>query len=231
MVYSTKRIGGIVKDVDTVKGIIVGYFASIGTLDSDGDIFDKGCFDKTIKENSARIMHLLQHNTQMPLARPELSVDNYGLKFISTITQTSYGLDTIKLYADGVYKEHSVGFEPLQNEVERDGNHITEVKLWEGSTVTWGANENTPVESVKKLNLEERVKYVTERSGLIRKSLHRGNYTDNTYNLLEIELKQLESYLAVQPPISTVPADEIEKDILEKMLMKTLNLKYSINGN
>lgn len=228
-VYTTKMNGGIVKDVDSVQGIVTGYFASFNTLDSDGDVFDPSAFNKTVKENASRIMHLLQHNTMMPLARPELTIDSTGLFFKSKISKTKYGDDTIQLYLDGVYKEHSVGFEELASKsdtIDDDVvNRIMEVRLWEGSTVTWGANPNTPVESVKNLPLEDRILYVKERTGLLQKALHRGTLHDDTYNLLEIELKQWDAYLALTPPQGTEAAATSENDLLQKMLYKTNQLK------
>ena len=226
--YQTMESKALVTDIDTIKGVVSGYFAAFGNVDSDGDVFMPGCFDKTISENKDRIMHLLQHNTFQPLGRPELSVDDKGLSFITTISKTQYGIDTLRLYVDKVYNEHSVGFEMINcapiTIAGESANGITEVKLWEGSTVTWGANANTPTESVKRLPLEERISHIKNRSSILRKALHRGELHDNTYTLLELELKQWESYLALQPPASTV-ADTGE--LLEKMLQKTINLKYT----
>ena len=60
--YLTKGYSEGVKDVDTVKGIVTGYFSSFGNKDSDGDIIQKGAYTKSINENFDRIKHLLDHD-------------------------------------------------------------------------------------------------------------------------------------------------------------------------
>lgn len=221
--YQTKNIGGTLKDVDTTGRTICGYFASFNTKDSDGDMFAPGCFAKSLNENKARIMHLLQHNTLQPIGRPDvLKEDSTGLYFETPIAKTTLGNDVLQLYMDGVYKEHSVGFEMINaaNDTYSDGtpvNTIKEAKLWEGSTVTWGANQNTPFTGLKSEHVghgllsQNILDEALERSTLIYKQLHRGNLHDDTYTLLEIELKQLQALLAARPYDFTLPASTDEE--------------------
>ncbi len=207
--YRVKNSGGKVKDVDNAGRTVTGYFASFNTRDSDGDTFAPGCFAKSIGENRSRIMHLLQHNTMQPIGRPQvLKEDGTGLYFETPVTNTPFGNDVLQLYRDGVYNEHSVGFEMIQSggETHPDGspvNVIREAKLWEGSTVTWGANAHTPFTGFKNSSLSAILDEALERSTLIYKQLHRGNLQDETYTLLEIELKQLQSLLASGPAAAT----------------------------
>ena len=237
--YQTKSIGGNLKDVDTAGRTVCGYFASFNTKDSDGDMFAPGCFAKSINENGDRIMHLLQHNTLQPIGRPStLKEDAQGLYFETPVANTQLGDDVLQLYRDGVYKEHSVGFEMInsgqssvvsqQSLDEEPVNVIKEARLWEGSTVTWGANANTPFRGFKSnlslpntqypiLTNEDILDEALERSSLIYKQLHRGNLHDDTYTLLEIELKQLQSLLAARPFNHTSPANDESLDVLNKI--------------
>jgi HK97 family phage prohead protease len=193
----TKNINeGVVEDVDVAKGIVTGYFSSFNTMDSDGDVITSGAYKKTIAENGYkgknRIMHLLQHNPLMPLAKPsELMEDAKGLRFVSKITETSYGMDAIKLYAEGVFNEHSVGFEIIKADNQKGYREIREIKLWEGSTVTWGANENTPVESFKSWSKPKSEEMITKFCNILRN----GDLTDDTMIQLEIGLKQIQNHL------------------------------------
>ena len=228
--YQTKSAGSnSLKDVDTTGRTVCGYFASFNTTDSDGDMFAPGCFAKSLNENSNRIMHLLQHNTLQPIGRPSvLKEDNTGLYFETPIAKTQLGDDVLQLYRDGVYKEHSVGFEMINSQPiagDEPVNVIKEAKLWEGSTVTWGANHNTPVVGIKSSSLFTNhsslltsmniLDEALERSSLIYKQLHRGNLHDDTYTLLEIELKQLQALLAARPCDHTLPAsDNAELNVL-----------------
>src|SRR6202012_5602992 len=136
-----------------------------------------------------------------------------GLYFETPIAKTQLGDDVLQLYRDGVYKEHSVGFEMINSQPiagDEPVNVIKEAKLWEGSTVTWGANHNTPLVGIKSnyslpnthyshLTSQNILDEALERSSLIYKQLHRGNLHDDTYTLLEIELKQLQALLAARP--------------------------------
>lgn len=187
---------GIIEDVDEVKGIVTGYFSAFNNIDSDGDVIVAGAYKKTIAENGPmgrnRIMHLLQHNPLMPLTKPrELMEDLKGLRFTSKITETSYGKDVIKLYAAGVFNEHSVGFEIVKADNKAGYREIKEIRLWEGSTVTWGANPNTPIESIKSWDKPKSEDMISKFCNILRN----GDLTDETMIQLEIGLKQIEEHL------------------------------------
>lgn len=226
--YQTKRSGALVKDVDVSTMTVTGYFAKFDQLDSDGDILAKGAATKSINENGPdsgrpRIMHLLQHKTDRPLARPHiLKEDNTGIYFESKIADTSYGLDAIKLYDSGVYNEHSYGFNILQSESQEKGNVITEIKLWEGSTVTWGANEDTPFLGFKSEGTPiEKAAQLMSRFDTLTKALRNGTYTDDTFERLEIEINQIATAIK-----SLLPQDEsTEADELKAMESFYTNLK------
>lgn len=232
-----KSVGGTLKDVDPSKRTVTGYFASFNTLDSDGDVFQKGCFAKSLIENKARIMHLLQHDITQPIGRPNVLLeDATGLYFETTLADSDVANDTLQLYIDGVYNEHSVGFEMIKSEPDTDGtyptytppfdpnatiaaNVITEAKLWEGSTVTWGANQNTPFLGVKDAPVELVLKHISARNTL----LHRGNLRDETYMRLEAELKSLQDILKM-------PQQCTSNDEWTELLNQTTNLKQLLNN-
>lgn len=202
---------GIIEDVDDVKGIVTGYFSAFNNIDSDGDVIVNGAYKKTVAENGPmgknRIMHLLQHNPLMPLAKPmELMEDAKGLRFVSKITETSYGKDVIKLYAEGVFNEHSVGFEIIKSDNKAGYREIREIKLWEGSTVTWGANPNTPIESMKSWDAPKSQDMIAKMCNVIRK----GDLTDESLITLEICLKQLEQHLEELESKSVQSAESVE---------------------
>jgi len=187
---------GIIEDVDDVKGVVTGYFSAFNNIDSDGDVIVSGAYKKTVAENGPngknRIMHLLQHNPLMPLAKPmELIEDGKGLRFVSKITETSYGKDVIKLYSEGVFNEHSVGFEIIKSDNKAGYREIREIKLWEGSTVTWGANPNTPIESMKSWDKPKSEEMLSKFCNILRN----GDLTDESMIQLEIGLKQLQNHL------------------------------------
>jgi HK97 family phage prohead protease len=202
---------GIIEDVDDVKGIVTGYFSAFNNIDSDGDVIVSGAYKKTVAENGPtgrnRIMHLLQHNPLMPLAKPmELMEDAKGLRFTSKITETSYGKDVIKLYKEGVFNEHSVGFEIVKSDNKAGYREIREIKLWEGSTVTWGANPSTPIESMKSWDKPKTEDMLAKFCNILRN----GDLTDESMIQLEIGLKQIENHLKALESVQIVESVETQ---------------------
>lgn len=203
--YFEKTFQTELKDLDVKKGIVEGYFSSWGIVDADGDELMPGAYTKSLNERGpgigekSRIQHLVQHTSTLPVHRftdPEtLKEDNIGLWFRSKITQTTYGKDLLLLYQDGVINEHSVGIQIVKGGQAPEGhNQVTEVILWEGSSVTWGANAATPVTAVKSMNDEEKAEYFCKKIDSLSKALFKGTYTDETFMMLEIQLKQIQAH-------------------------------------
>lgn len=205
---SVKDFGLQVKSLDIKNRIVEGYFASFDTVDSDGDVFVKGAFAKSIMENGVkgknRIKHLYNHWDAIGVLQ-ELEEDNFGLRYVSKIGTHSLGEDVLRMIEDGIITEHSVGFELLPDKVDViDGvRYIKEVKLWEGSSLDkWGANPNTPI--IKGMDKNELIAKLAERVNTISKALSgRTNYSEETYDLLVIKLNTInnmvKSLLSVEP--------------------------------
>lgn len=211
--YQTKGIANngqvLIKDIDTAEGRIQGYFAVFGNVDSDGDMIMPGAFKKSLQENIGRVKHLLQHNPAQPLSSTKsglkIKEDGHGLYFDSTISKTSWGKDTLLLYMDGVIDEHSIGYEVVKNQKAASYNELLQLKLWEGSTVTWGANETALATGIKSMNKQQ----MMDRSTLIAKALRHGKYeNEEIFDLLDIYLKQLQTSILELSTTSTPAADE-----------------------
>ena len=182
-----KSLTESITDVDTATRTVKGYFSVFGNMDADKDIIMPGAYKKTIAEHK-RIKHLYQHNPSYLLSsvrsgKLKLYEDSKGLVFESQISDTSWGRDVITMYADGIVDEHSVGIEVTQKQKKANYREILEVKLWEGSTVTWGSNELAGMKSDK-----------------LMKALRNGRYeNEEIFDLIEIYLKQLQG-AAVSTP-------------------------------
>ena len=178
-----------ISDIDLSKRTVVGYFSQFGSKDSDGDIITKGAYSKTIKENSVRIAHLLQHNIQQPIGKIQsLTEDANGLRFESVMSKSTLGNDTLIQYQEGILKEHSVGFNIIQRS-ESQPEEITEIKLWEGSTVTFGANPNTPVIGIK--SELEQAEEISKRLTALENFMRKGSVSDESFKLIEFEIKRI----------------------------------------
>jgi len=193
-----KSLQESVKDVDTKGRTVTGYFSAFDNIDSDGDVIVPGAFERTIREQGPksknRIFHLFQHNAWKPLGKPKvLKEDGKGLYFETPFPDTTLANDTLKLYKAGIYNEHSIGYEVVNSDTEtRNGqevNVLKEIRLYEGSTVTWGANAQTPMETIKS-QFEDKDSMEDEISK-IQKFLRNGDVTDETFELLEYKLEQI----------------------------------------
>lgn len=182
------------KDIDEQKRKVLIYVSEFGSKDSDNDVITKGAYTKTIKENGPgaskpRIKHFLQHYDL--IGRPlEMTEDEKGLLVLSQISGSTLGRDVIENYKDDLY-EHSVGFEIEKAYKDEGANiqYIQEIKLWEYSSVTWGANPNTPLVAMKGHSTEDVLKRLNSKMNKIINALRKGNYTDEGFEALEIQLK------------------------------------------
>jgi HK97 family phage prohead protease len=218
--YKAGLSGASFKDADSKKGIVTGYFAAFGNKDSDGDIIVKGAFKRTIdhngpNSNKPRIKHLMNHDATKPLGKlMVLAEDEKGLYYESQVGTHALGVDFVKMVDSGLISEHSIGFKTLNEDRKSDANHLLEIQLWEGSSLSgWGANSETPLTGMKS---EEMAQAAVNRIELITKALRDGTYTDETFDLLEIELKQLQQlYISLRatpdPVITTL--SETKEDV------------------
>ena len=210
MIYNYKTLELEVKDVDKKEGIVSGYFSAFNIKDADGDIIHPGAFSKTIGDlfPKGRIKHLMNHNPSQPLGKIlELKEDSYGLFYRSQIGTHALGRDFIKMVESDLIKEHSIGFNDLTPEDKRKGdgfNNITEVKLYEGSSLTaWGANEFTPLVEMKGVN---KLESIMDRVKNLEKFVRSTDATDETVELLLIQIKQLSQIIETMS--STQAADK-----------------------
>ena len=152
---SVKSCGLEIKGIEESKGIVEFYFSAFGNKGSDGDIMEKGSFKKTISENLPRIKHFKNHDPHLAVGRIlELGEDEKGAFAVSQMSKSTLGQDTLIEYKEGIITEHSHGFQTIRENYsnEKSANIISEVKLWEVSSLTaWGANSNTPTTGIKSL--------------------------------------------------------------------------------
>ena len=214
---SFKNYNATIKDLDVATGIVTGYFSQFNSIDLDGDVIMPGAFTKTIAErgpdsSKPEIAYLWQHDTTKPLGKLlVLREDNFGLYFEAKMSDTTWGEDALKLYRDGVITQHSIGYQVIKSvettmDMEEEVEAIYEVKLWEGSAVTFGANPNTPFTGFK--SAEER----EDRIKTLVKAIKNGSYTDETFGLIEFELLKLISLVKSDEPTVVTPVDNEPKE-------------------
>ena len=164
---------------------------------------------------------------------PNLFEDSKGLGFVSQMGRSTKGQDAFLDYQDGILREHSIGFNYLGDKMKfvedsplhKEGHwEINEVKLWEGSGVTFGANSLTPVIDAAK-GLKDNsytLKKLNELTITLEGALKNGKGTDERLVNIEqmfAQLKQLHNSLELNKPSSKDTLElEPKKSVLDYLL-------------
>jgi len=209
--YNTKASAEI-RDVDSVGRKVAVYLAKFDNIDSDNDMITKGAFTKSIQERgpqsagNRKIAFLRHHNWEMQIGKfLELNEDENGLFAVGELGTSTQGEDAFRDYEDGIIREHSIGFQYIADKtkwipdssVEAGGYFsVNEVKLYEGSAVTFGANEMTNVVGVIKGEQKTaRIERITNELNICLKALVNGKGTDERLHEMEMKIKYLNSEL------------------------------------
>ena len=207
--YNTKTLD-VIKDMDSEKRQVAVYLSKFDSMDSDMDVIRKGAFSKSIAErgvnslSNRKIAFLRHHDWQQPIGKwLTLQEDEYGLFAVGQMGNSTIANDAWEDYKMEIIREHSIGFQYVQDKIRyvEDSSmpsggfyDISEVKLFEGSAVTFGSNEFTQVVEVK--SAEDKKSKLLETSKHIEnviKSLTTGEYSDERGYALEMRLKWLQN--------------------------------------
>ena len=147
---------------------------------------------------------------------------------ITPIIETEKGEDIIKLYEAGLINQHSIGFSTMQSNVDKEGvRTITELKMYEGSAVLWGANPETPTLGFKgEMDMKDKKQELSNRLERLIKAFKGGKFTDEMFSLIEIEIKRIQSDILeievikeiTQPEQSVEPVQDEKKEDDEQVL-------------
>lgn len=242
--YEIKNIDDGVLDVDDKSRRVKIALNKAGVKDNDSDIIERNAFDKTIRERGPKgknlIWHLTDHHPSLKHAVgkfSELFMEGDFLVGITDIPETSWGNDVLQFYKSGAINQHSIGYATVKFEIFNDDDWQTryrvlkELTLFEGSAVLWGANEFTPTLEVgKSLSLEDRkseFQNTTDDLSNLYKLFRSGHLSDQSFELIEIKMKQLTDKLQ-QLFVDTTQADEKS---LEPVETSVLNVFQSFNNN
>ena len=233
-------LGYNIMDVDSEQRRVKAVWARCGNIDLDNDIIVPEAFTKTLAERGPSgknlIWSLVDHCADMNnvIGKPEqIYVENDMLIAITPIVETEKGEDIIKMYEAGLINQHSIGFSTMKSNVDKEGvRTITELKLYEGSAVLWGANPETPTLGFKgEMTIKDKKQELSNRLERLIKSFKGGRFTDETFSLIEIEIKRIQSELleieVIKEITQTVdetfePAVEEKKEDNEQIL-KAIN--------
>lgn len=132
-------------------GSFEGTLASYNTVDLGGDRIIPGAFTKTMQERGDQIPMLWQHDSHQPIGTLSLQDSPTGLmvkgQLLMDLPQAKIAYTLLKAK---VIKGLSIGYDAVKDAVENGVRLLKEVRLWEGSVVTFPMNEACSITSVKK---------------------------------------------------------------------------------
>ena len=199
--FQSKDISNGIMDVDTSTRRVKAVWSRMNNIDLDSDIIVPEAFTKTLAERGPSgknlVWSLVDHQADMNnvIGKPEsLYVDGDMLVAITPIVGTEKGTDMLKMYEAGLINQHSIGFSTMKSDWQDSSQKvrvIKELKLYEGSAVLWGANPETPTLSVKSQSKED----LNNRLEKLLKAFRGGKFTDETFALMEIQIKKIQADL------------------------------------
>jgi hypothetical protein len=134
----------------TDGGTFQGLAAAYGNVDLGGDVIEPGAFAKSIASGKPYPL-LWQHQADNPIGSVKVSNTREGLFVDGTLMLTDPTAQKAHTFMKaGVIRGMSIGYDVLQEHYDDAGiRHLTELKLWEVSAVTFPMNESATIFSVK----------------------------------------------------------------------------------
>lgn len=137
------------------KGTFQGYASIFDLIDSDGDIIQKGAFERTIQqcEQGKKTIYVLwQHQGSEPIGiLDHLKEDQIGL-FVQgrLLLDVQRGREAYSLLKEQALRGLSIGFVPIETDYDAKGTRlIQQVDLLEVSLVTFPSNPLAGVHAIK----------------------------------------------------------------------------------
>lgn len=141
-------------DVAAEQGTFSGYLSVFGNLDLGGDVVEPGAFKRTLNSLEAggrKLPILWQHNTEQPIGVFAKAVeDTQGLYVEGQLNlEVQQGREAYALLKQGALTGMSIGYKAIKDAWEGGVRKLLEIKLYEGSLVTFPMNEAARVSGVK----------------------------------------------------------------------------------
>lgn len=144
-----KNIPMLIKDI-TATGTFDGILSTYNNIDLGGQLVEPGAFTKTIQEHGPTVPMLWQHKSDKPIGTLTLIDAPDALRVKG---QLLLDVDDAKkaylLIKAQVVKGLSIGYDTIKDAVEGGVVHLKELRLWEGSIVTFPMNQLAMITAVK----------------------------------------------------------------------------------
>ena len=131
-------------------GSFEGCLSPYNNVDDGSDLVEPGAFTKTIQENGNTIPMLWQHKTDCPIGSLALEDRPDGLwckgQLVLDVPEAKKAYLLLKAK---IVKGLSIGYDAIKAQVVNGVRHLKEIRLWEGSVVTFPMNNLALVTDVK----------------------------------------------------------------------------------
>jgi HK97 family phage prohead protease len=193
-----------------------GYGSTFGTVDRQGDIIEKGAFDKTLRSKSVLPL-LFNHDRNSVIGKLETSIDANGLLVKGYLNlKDPKAQNVYELMKMGALDSLSIGFavkdhEPVDNSRPFGAWRIKEAELYEISIVTVPANDKALISNVKSFDQDEN--WFNE---MVKKAIHEAlleeKAIDNKKNSLLDQIKAIENSVGLLDENINLVFDQIKEE-------------------
>lgn len=133
-------------------GSFEGVLAVYDNVDLGGDSILPGAFTKTIQEHGDEVPMLWQHDTKEPIGTLTLTDSpNALLVKGQLLMDLPMAQKAYLLLKGGIIKGLSIGYDTIKKDIEGGVRKLKEIRLWEGSIVTFPMNPLAMVTAIKSL--------------------------------------------------------------------------------
>jgi HK97 family phage prohead protease len=143
-------------------GSFEGLLAVYNNVDLGGDLIEQGAFTKTIKEHGSEVPLLWQHKPEEPIGTLSLIDGPDSLRIKGRLLlELPVARKAYLLLKAGIIKGMSIGYDTIKDAMDGKVRRLKELRLWEGSIVTFPMNEAAMVTAIKAIR-EQKDDFNTE---------------------------------------------------------------------
>jgi len=134
-------------------GSFEGVLATYGNLDLGNDVIEVGAFSKTLAEHGTECKLLWQHDPASVIGTLQLIDGPDALRVKGQIElddDIPFSRTAYKLLKKRLLSGLSIGYDVVKDQINGGVRHLKELRLWEGSLVTFPMNEKAGVTAIKR---------------------------------------------------------------------------------
>lgn len=173
------------------EGVLEGYLSVFGEVDSYGDTVFKGAYENTLAERKHTMPMLLNHDSfGVPIGVwREMAEDDHGLRVVGEFTKGNTLADQVfSSVKHGAMSGLSIGYRAIKSEPnDHGGEDLHEIKLREGSVVTFPADDHARIDTIKFEEIHGSVDSIKDFEWILRDA----GYSRKLANRLVSQFKEL----------------------------------------